>query len=82
MPVLINFKATGSVKREKPKGLKKNVKTNENLTMLKNYKEQNHTDSIKSVACKLDFSKSSTQRMLRIFLKRPYKFPRAQDLSQ
>ena len=61
--VVVNFKATWCIEREKPQGRKKST-TDENQTKLKDHMEENHTDSIRSVGCKLTFTKSSTQRML------------------
>ena len=66
--VLMSLKAICSVKRDKPKGLSLS-------TMLKDHIEDKHSDSIGSVTCKLDFNKSSIQRLLRSNLKmKPHKF--------
>ena len=80
--VISTFKVTGTVKKGNSTGRKKSAITEENVTVLTNHMEKNRTDSIRSVSRKLDFSKSSTQRMLKNnFNMKPYKFHRAQELN-
>ena len=50
--VLTSFKATGNVKMEKPNGWKKSVTTDEILKKLKDHMEENHTDLLRSAACR------------------------------
>ena len=81
---MTSFKAAGSVEMEKPKGRKKSAPTNnEKLTDLRDLMEETHSDSVRSAARKLNFSKSIPKRLLIYNLKKkPYKFHRAEELSE